>query len=121
MKRTVVIVAVVVGVALAAAYNNRGWVYKKRAFVYAVAGELDRAIADFDEAIRLDPKDADTYRNRGLAYNSKGSYDLAIVDFNEAIRLDPKNAVFYTNRGNVYNRKGDYDQGNRVNSLVTSD
>ena len=27
-----------------------------------------RAIADYDEAIRLDPEDPDTYRNRGLAF-----------------------------------------------------
>ncbi|MBO0800454.1 MAG: tetratricopeptide repeat protein [Blastocatellia bacterium] len=34
-------------------------------------GEYDRAIADFDEAIRLNPKSADVYNSRGLAFADK--------------------------------------------------
>jgi tetratricopeptide (TPR) repeat protein len=45
----------------AIACNNRGLTYRDK-------GELDRAIADFNEAIRLDPKFALAYNNRGLAY-----------------------------------------------------
>ena len=50
----------------------------------------DKAIADFTEAIRLDPKYAEAYCNRGCAYRNKGDYDKAIADFTEAIRLNPK-------------------------------
>ena len=49
----------------AVAYNNRG-------IAYAAKGDLDRAIADFNEAIRLDPKDATAYTNRGLTYEKQG-------------------------------------------------
>jgi tetratricopeptide (TPR) repeat protein len=89
--------------ALVVAYDNRGIHYSRK-------GEYDRAIPDFDEAIRLDPKFAQAYNNRGIAYNNKGSYDRAIADFDEAIRLDSKNAAAYTNRGRAYNRKGSYDR-----------
>ncbi len=35
-------------------------------------GEYDKAIADFTEAIRLDPKDARAYYNRGVAWTGEG-------------------------------------------------
>jgi tetratricopeptide (TPR) repeat protein len=53
-------------------------------------GENDRAIADYDKTIALDPKYAIAYDNRGIAYKAKGDNDRAIADHNEAIRLDPK-------------------------------
>ncbi|MGO9135188.1 MAG: tetratricopeptide repeat protein [Methylovirgula sp.] len=79
----------------AAAYNNRG-------VAYAAKGDLDRAIADFDQAIRLDPKDEVAYKNRGGAYKAKGDFDRAIADYSEAIRLDPKDVLAYKNRGIAY-------------------
>ena len=44
---------------------------------YAMKGQFDRAIADFDEAIRLDPKNADAFYNRGNAYAEQRQYDRA--------------------------------------------
>jgi tetratricopeptide (TPR) repeat protein len=84
-------------------FNDRGIarVYK---------GEYDDAIGDFNEAIRLDPRDAVTYNNRGVAWERKGEDDRAIADYNEAIRLDPKYADAYSNRGLFWKRKGDYDR-----------
>jgi lipoprotein NlpI len=79
----------------AVAHHNRG-------LAYAVKGDLDRAIADFTEAIRLDPKDALAYNDRGAAYAVKGDFDRAIADYSEAIRLDPKAVLAYKNRGGVY-------------------
>jgi lipoprotein NlpI len=82
----------------AAAYTYRGNAYNAK-------GDHDRAIADYTEAIRLDPKDAlVAYNNRGNAYLAKGELDRAIADFDEAIRLDPSNAGTYFSRGraNLY-------------------
>src|SRR6202034_1954941 len=69
---------------LAVSLNNRG-------NAYSVTGEFDKAIQDYDEAIRLNPKDANVFNNRGTAYVSKGNFDRAIIDFDEAIRLKPFN------------------------------
>jgi len=58
-------------------------------------------MADYAEAIRLDPKCAWTYSNRGDARRDMKDYDGAIADLSEAIRLDPQLAVAYFNRSNV--------------------
>ena len=50
--------------------------------------DYDRAIADFDQAIRLDAKNANAFYNRGIAYHEKHDYDRAIADFDQAIKLD---------------------------------
>jgi tetratricopeptide (TPR) repeat protein len=50
---------------LAIAYYSRGLAYYDK-------GDDDRAIAEYNEAIRLDPKFAYAYSNRGLAYDHKG-------------------------------------------------
>jgi tetratricopeptide (TPR) repeat protein len=52
----------------------------------------DRAMADYTQAIRIDPNDASPYTNRGNAYYFKGDYDRAIADYEAALRIDPNDA-----------------------------
>jgi len=87
----------------AVGFNNRGEAYRAKA-------QYERAIADFDEAIHLDPKLAAAFYNRGLANASKDQYDRAIADFDEAIRLDPKFVFAFNGRGDVYTLKAQYDR-----------
>ena len=84
--------------------------YCDRAVAYQDKGEHDKAIGDYTEALRLEPKLTDAYYNRGIAYRKKGKHDKAIADFTEAIRLRPQDAEAYRNRGTTYWRKGDYDK-----------
>jgi tetratricopeptide (TPR) repeat protein len=70
-------------------------------------GDMFKTIADFNEAIRLDPKNAVAYGNRGMVYYGNSDLDRAIADFDEAIRLDPKDATNYNNRGAARVAKGD--------------
>jgi tetratricopeptide (TPR) repeat protein len=91
--------------------GNGAYSYVNRGAAYAGKGDLDRAIADFDDAIRRDPKFAGAYFNRGSAYQVKGDLDRAIADFNEAIRLDPKLTAACYRRGKAYADQGDLDRG----------
>jgi len=87
----------------AVAYYNRGNAHADKGDLdRAVADYSNRAIADYTEAIRLNPKNANHYSYRPGAYEAKGDFDGAIADYTEAIRLDPKNANLYIYRGNAY-------------------
>ncbi|WP_431556305.1 caspase family protein [Methyloceanibacter sp.] len=84
-------------------------------------GDQDRAIADYDEALRLEPKpDPSGYRvnragiflDRGIARGRRGDTDGEMADYNEAIRLGPgaNYATLYANRGVLWRTLGDYDR-----------
>jgi tetratricopeptide (TPR) repeat protein len=105
---------------LSVAYNDRGLAFRRR-------GDPDRSIADFGEAMRLDPKNATHFYNRGLAYGDKKELDRAIADHTEAIRLGPDRdaidaksgatlsedrtyADYFYGRGVAYQGKGDLDR-----------
>ena len=68
------------------------------------------AIADFTNAIEINPRYADAYRSRGWAWSDKREYDKAIADYTKVIEINPKDAEAYDYRGRVWERKGDYDK-----------
>lgn len=70
----------------------------------------EQAIDDFSEAIRLNPKNPESYFNRGDAYDEKKDFDRAIMDYDEALRLRPQVPVVLNNRGLAYSHKRDYDR-----------
>ncbi len=100
-------------------FDNRGLSYQEN-------GDHDRAIADFDEAIRLRPQ-ASFLTNRGDSYNAKRDYDRAISDYDRAIKLNPGFVRAYNNRGAAWRGKGDngraiadYEQALRIDPHMDS-
>ena len=86
-----------------AAYYNRG-------NAHSAKGDFAAAIADYDEAIKLDPKNASALTNRGTAHSEKGDADAALADFDEAIKRNPRYASAYFNRANGYAARADADR-----------
>lgn len=88
-------------------------------------GDLDRALADHDEAIRLQPGSALLYFNRAITWMSKNDADRAIADFTAAIRLAPGFTLAYRNRGDLLYGKGNFSSAmadyNRVISFNARD
>jgi tetratricopeptide (TPR) repeat protein len=86
-------------------------------------GEFDRALADCNDVIRLDPGYAAAYANRGDIWRLKGDLDQALNDQDQAIRLSPESIVFYIHRGDLLRYMGDlkralaaYDQALRLDA-----
>jgi tetratricopeptide (TPR) repeat protein len=91
------------GSLIAFAYEGRGRIALRH-------GAYGRALADFNEAIHLNPNRASLYRDRAQAYRQNGELGLAIADYDEAIALDPKLAAPYHERGLALAAKGDLDR-----------
>jgi hypothetical protein len=71
-------------------------VYTIRGAFQAARGNFDGALADFDEAIRLNPKGADAaYMLRGKLWLEKRDVGQAIANFGRAIEVDPTNPAAY--------------------------
>ena len=108
------------GERLAKAFVTRGGLYLGKS-------DDDRAFADFQEAVRLDPRSAAALRMRAYGYGEKKDYDRALADYDEAIRLDPDDPDGWFRRGGVYRSKGDirraiadWDEAIRLNPKYIS-
>jgi uncharacterized caspase-like protein len=108
-----------------------GDAYFKRGLAHAQKGRYGQAIKDFDQAIRLNPKDHDAFNNRcwARAVMGGGSSDLqaALRDCNESLRLKPNFVDALDSRGLVNLKIGlpnsaiaDYNAALRLNSKHAS-
>jgi tetratricopeptide (TPR) repeat protein len=88
--------------------SDRSNAYFRRGLSYERKGDLDHAIQDDTEVIRLNPKEYMAYNNRGFAFQRKGDLDHAIADYGQAIHFVPEMSLAWFNRGVTYNLKGDY-------------
>jgi serine/threonine protein kinase/Tfp pilus assembly protein PilF len=79
----------------AASYAGRGW-------TYLVAEAPQLALADFEEAVRLDPGRGEAYAGRGHARAMLGRYRLAVADAEEAVRHGPASPRLLYNAARVY-------------------
>ena len=75
--------------------------YTKRGSAWQALGNLENAIRDWDEAIKLSPRDPFLFSLRGEAWRMKPNL-RAIDDLTEAIRLDPNQASFFSHRAMAF-------------------
>jgi tetratricopeptide (TPR) repeat protein len=68
-----------------------------RAGAYERKDMIDRAIGDYDVALRLDPKLADIFTARGELWRRKGDRPHALQDFGAAIKLNPQHEAARAN------------------------
>jgi tetratricopeptide (TPR) repeat protein len=83
--------------------------YDRRANVYLNLRDYERAIADFDQAVALDPKLVNALINRGMALCRKGRFDAAIRDFDRALGLNSRTYGALFGRGLAYQEKARWD------------
>ena len=79
---------------------------RARAASAAESADFHHAIQLYDEAIALDPANAETYYKRGNAQRNAGRIEAAIDSYSRAIELRPGYAHAYCNRGVVQQSLG---------------
>jgi tetratricopeptide (TPR) repeat protein len=82
------------------ALNQRCW-YRAQ-----LGEELDKAMADCNEALHLDPGEPNMLDSRGLVYVRLGDFDKAIIDYDAALKVNPNEAWSLYGRGLAELRKG---------------
>ena len=63
--------------------NDLASTYYNRAIAYRQKNDLDNALSDYSDAIKINPKHARAFNNRGTIYKEKGDLDRAIADFSD--------------------------------------
>ncbi|MER3589763.1 MAG: hypothetical protein C4322_19420, partial [Mastigocladus sp. ERB_26_1] len=64
-------------------------------------GNYERAIADYTQAITINPNYIKAYNKSGLARYQLGDYEGAIADYTETLKININDADAYYNRGNA--------------------
>lgn len=85
---------------LAITYVNRGVAYYR-------LKQHEKAVADFDRAIKIAPALVQAWNNRGVARQALRQYKAAIADYAKAISLNPRYAAAWFGRGAAHEALGD--------------
>jgi tetratricopeptide (TPR) repeat protein len=81
-----------------------------RGIVLLSERETDRALADFEAAIALNPRDAIAHAYRGEVHKAKGQFEKARSEYDIAISLDGASADLFVNRGEIHRQLGARDK-----------
>jgi tetratricopeptide (TPR) repeat protein len=84
--------------------------YLNRARAYIAKGDLNAALADLNEAGRINPKNLEVYVSRASIHSSRSDYEHAIADLDGALRLTPSNARLLRERGHAYLSTGNFER-----------
>ncbi len=87
--------------------------YRVRASAYLHLDQPEKALADLDRAVELNPEGADLLELRGTARFMLGRFKDAITDFDREIKLKPEREPWHWKRGLAYYYAGEYEKGRR--------
>ncbi len=80
---------------------------------YVAAGDHERAIAEYDRLLIVNPRQVETYDLRGSQHFMLGHVDESIADFDRYLELRPDQEPWHWKRGISYYYAGRYDEGRR--------
>jgi tetratricopeptide (TPR) repeat protein len=84
--------------------------YRERGIAAYGSGDFLGAIGNFDEAVRLNPNDAQSYDIRGNVWDELGIVERALADYDESIRINPNNPAVFHDRAILWQRSGALDK-----------
>lgn len=69
-------------------------------------GKMEEAIVKYDEAIAVDPNDAELYMAKSMAYQRMKDLDNALEVAKKAVEVNPQEPLFHTNLSRCFQQKG---------------
>lgn len=75
-----------------------------RGIRFGNAGDFEKAISEFKQVLRIDPKNIHAYNNLGVVYFRLGEIDRVITAYTKAIDLGIADANMYFYRGLMYGK-----------------
>lgn len=82
----------------------------QRELNYLHRKQYDQAIANFHEALQIQPEYADTIDNLGKALEAADKGGEAIAQFDKAISIAPEKAAAYADKGQTLFHAGKYEE-----------
>lgn len=86
--------------------NVKSGLHLSRGRAYEGKGDLDKALADLNKAIKLQSNNVFAYQNRAHLHEKRKEPDEAVADYSKAIKLNPKFPYAYKGRGMVLLSQG---------------
>ncbi len=84
--------------------------YVNRGLMYAHLQQWESALADYSDAIKLNPNFDQAYSNRANLHANQQSWAEAIMDYDHAIDLNPLNIRARLNQAITFREMGDYEE-----------
>ncbi|MBI3610943.1 MAG: tetratricopeptide repeat protein [Nitrospirae bacterium] len=78
--------------------------------LYFSHGQTEKAVQEFQMALKLEPDNPDVHRNRGVALKKLGRLDESIREYQAALKLKPDDAVTHNDLGLFYQDLGRTDE-----------
>jgi tetratricopeptide (TPR) repeat protein len=83
-------------------YENLSFYYSNRGLANYHSQQLEDALLDYKEAIRLNDQSSENFFNRANVFMSQSQFDEAHKDFDRAVELEPTSAKLYHGKGLAY-------------------
>jgi tetratricopeptide (TPR) repeat protein len=110
MKKRIFFMAILMSLLTLSVFGQNARKYYKAGKEFVDNLKYEDAVAQFTNAINLEPSDADYYYARGQAYEQLLKYSEAKADYEKAIVFDPKNVDLVISIGALCNKMGNYDE-----------
>ena len=92
-------------------YPDNQYVYVNRGNIYSDSLQnYERALADYNKTIEINPQFSWPYFNRALVYRKLNRNDDALTDYQKALEIDPNYAKAYNSRAWMYCQQGKFNE-----------
>ena len=82
----------------------------RRARLFRVTGEYEKAIKDYDEYIKLQPDEFRGYINRGIVNLEKKDFENSLIDLSKGLEINPNDHIGYSFMADLKKELGNLEE-----------